>query len=373
MNRFPMPSSELINRLYEGAGSPQALTRLVSEVCSAIGAQQGLIQTSAASNEHRGVNLVAHGVPLQSLVEYHVHFEHEDVWTRAAVQRRLLFEGSVARGAELVPPDVLRGTRFWREFLARHDVVDMISGVLEAPASMSSPPTVVTFHRTGAQAHFSRDDEELLRALLPHIRRLLRLQRRLAPQLALGVTLREVLEDMDVPLALIDSRGHPVSLNQAAKRALERACFLRISASGSLQWRLADQAWHDLTSQLDLLRVVPSAEQLLVAEDGGSCVASLLAVRGNLQALESPASAYACISLRPVLMEHDEDLIRQRFSLTAAEWGVAFSLWRGMDAEAIAEVRELKQSTVRTHIASLLAKTQTDRQIQMLAKLVGKA
>lgn len=368
-----MPSNELIDRLYAEVGSRQALPRLVSEVCKAIGAEQGLIQTSAASNDHRGVNLVAHGVPLQSLVEYHVHFEHEDAWTRAAVERRLLFEGSVARGAELVPPDVLRTTRFWREFLVRHQVVDMISGVLEAPTSMSTPPTVVTFHRTGGRALFSRDDEGLLRALMPHIRRVLRLQRRLAPHLALGVTLKEVLESLDEPLALVDAQGRPVSLNHAATASLERAAFWRIGASNTLQWRLAEQAWHDLRPQLDLLRVLPSTEQLLVAEQGGSCVVSLLAVRGNLRALDSSASAYACVSLRSVSMERDETLVRQRFHLTATEWGVALSLWRGMDAETIAEVRELKPSTVRTHIASLLAKTQADRQMLMLARLEGRA
>lgn len=369
----PSPKSDaLVDRLYAGVGFPQALPSLVSELCIALGAQQGLIQTSAATNDHRGVNLVAHGVPLQSLVEYHVHFEQEDVWTRAAMERGLLYEGSVARGAELVPPTVLRTTRFWREFLARHQVADMISGVLEAPDTRRSPPTVITFHRIGDQVPFSREDEDRLRALLPHIRRVLRLQRKLAPQLALGQSLKEMLEASSLPLALVDASGHPLSLNRAATAAISAAELLRLGGKGALQWRLDQKGWQDIEPALQLLRARSGVEQLLLADAGSGCMASMLGVRNPLHGAELFSAACACLSLRPIHLERDAEAVRARFRLTASEMNVALALWRGHDAENIAARGGIKLSTVRSHIAGLLSKTQSDRQLLMLARLEGR-
>ena len=44
-----------------------------------------------------------------------------------------------------------------------------------------------------------------------------------------------------------------------------------------------------------------------------------------------------------------------------------------LDADAIASRMGVRLSTVRTHIAHLLAKTQSDRQLLMLARLQGRA
>lgn len=372
MSEVATAPDALVDRLYAGVGSPRALVVLVSEVCSALGAQQGLIQTPASPGEHRGVILVEHCGPFQSLAERHVHFELEGVWTQTALDSGLLHEGSVVRGTELVLPGVPPGKRFWPEFLARHRVVDTISCTLEAADSYSTSPTVITFHRTGDQMPFSRQDEGRLSALLPHIRRILRLQRKLAPQLALGQSLKEMLEALSLPLGLVDAGGQPLSLNRTAKAALEAAEFLRLGSTGALQWRLDEKGWQDIVPALRLQRDPPGAEQLLVADPGTSCMATLLGVRCPLPSEGLSLPAAACISLRPIHLARDAGPVRTRFGLTGAEWHVAVALWRGQDADTIAAQGDIKLSTVRSHIGALLEKTQTDRQILMLARLEGR-
>ena len=363
----------LIDELYEAVGDATALKLALGRLRELFGAQQALIQTSVLRGNQLGVNFAADGVSELSLLEYHMHFESEDVWTRSALERGLIFEGSVARGAELVPIEQLHRTRFWRDFLQRHGVVDMLSGVLEMSAQSGLPPTVITLHRTGNQPLFDAQDEERMRRLLPSLRRALLLQRRLMPRLVVGRTMQELFDQMAVPMGLVDVRAQPLESNRAAEAALAAAEFCRLSGDGGLQWRTEPEGWTSVAGDLERLRVLPGLERLLVSESGAACVACLLAARGSFRPLLHDDPVFALFSLRPLEPQRDAELLRQRFGLSPTELRVALQLMQGLDAEAVAALLQVKLTTVRTHIAALLDKTAADHQLQMLARLQGLA
>ena len=64
----------------------------------------------------------------------------------------------------------------------------------------------------------------------------------------------------------------------------------------------------------------------------------------------------------------------QLFGLTQAESSLAADLLSGLDLREIAERRGRSVNTVRTHLASLMAKTDVNRQselVRLLASLPG--
>jgi len=362
----------LIDAFFEAVGHESAWVPALDRLKDHFGAQQVAIQNVVLSARQRGVHFAYSGVAPATLIEYHAHYEAEDPWASSALQRRLFFEGSVVRGADLVPPERLRQTRFWRDFLVHEQVVDMLAGVLEMPAELGCPPTIVSLRRTGDAPLFQPDDEAALRALLPDLRRALQLQRRLAPQLVLGQSLRTLYDGLAVPMAFIDQQGRLHDANRAAQASVAEAGFLRTAADGGLHWRTDVPGWQPLRPLLDTLRVLPSVEQLLVAETGAACIAVVLAARGSFRPLDE-APVQALLSLRPIDLERDAERLQRRFRLTPAEWRTAALLATGLDADSLADRLAVRVSTVRTHVRNLLAKTGSAHQVQLVARLRGKA
>jgi len=259
------------------------------------------------------------------------------------------------------------------DHLAPQQVVDRLSGIVEMPAQPGVAPTVTNLHRTGDQPLFDARHEEGLRRLMPHLRRVLLLQRRLTPQLALSRPMQELAELMDIPMGFVDAAGRLCGANRAAQAALAQGAFWRADAAGALQWRPDGRGWRSLALDLDALHMQHGVAHLLVAEDGRACVGHLLAAHGPVPPRDAQDPILAWVSLRAIEPERDADLLRRRYGLTAAEWQVALQLGQGLDAEAIAHRVGVRLSTVRTHIAQLLAKTHSDRQVLMLARLRGLA
>jgi DNA-binding CsgD family transcriptional regulator len=64
-----------------------------------------------------------------------------------------------------------------------------------------------------------------------------------------------------------------------------------------------------------------------------------------------------------------EPILRQVFGLTPREASLAVAVHQGLNAGEIAERYHITEGTVRTHIKSLMAKTSTRRQVELVALL----
>ena len=67
--------------------------------------------------------------------------------------------------------------------------------------------------------------------------------------------------------------------------------------------------------------------------------------------------------------ELDLALLKEFYGLTQAEGEVASFLHKGRSVKDIAEARKVSLETVRSHIKSLLQKTETGRQAQLVIKI----
>lgn len=359
-----------IDRLYDAVGREDQLSQALGHFLPLFDAR-GVTYLSIPDSRHPTTwHSGAIGVAQQSLVEYHAHFNAYDEWVQAASARSDFGPGAIYRGSELVPARRLRRSYFWNAFVKRTGVIDILTAVVEA-STLDGPSSFLTFHRHRGQRPYAVADAHRLRVLAPHLARVLRLHRRLAPALALGATLQQLVQQLEVPLFFVAADGRPVQINPAAQAAMAQAdpC-LRLHA-GRVQWAQAG-LWNELAASLAPLAGAdrPSVEIELTGALGRRATLDVRRVHGALTDRIATHPAVAVCTMRPLPTDVAQRL-RQGYGLTAAEARVAMLLAAGHNLRQVAQMRSLAVSTVRTQLQAALQKTGLQRQAQLVALIVA--
>jgi DNA-binding CsgD family transcriptional regulator len=344
-----------------------------SELSEALGAfrpffdARGVSYFTVADMRHpESSHMGSAGVSEASLLEYHSHFSVHDEWVLAAYRRPDLGVGSVFRGTDLVDRKSLRQSYFWKEFLSRHGVIDSVSVVVEM-AFAEGPTTYLTFHRHTGQRPFAPREARLLKTLAPHFRNVLRLHRRLAPALALGSTLAEIVQRLDLPVLFVTPEAAVASANPAATTELARPDGWLQQQGGRLLARTVT-GWTPLADAVAGLQASAHGSSTLdlVDDTRRAATLELRAVPGARTDHIAQHRAVAVATLRSGPRDKARAL-REIHGLTPAETRVALQIAEGRSAAAIAEQSGLAITTLRTHIAATLAKLGLGRQAELVA------
>lgn len=362
--------NDCIDRLYDAVGREHTLARALGDFMPFFDARGVTFLTIPDMRHPMTQHTGSVGVSEQSLLEYHSHFNVHDEWVLAAQRRSDFGEGLVSRGSDLVPRAKLRQTYFWKSFLSRHRVIDIATAIVEAP-SAAGPASFITFHRHDGQRPFARRDVLALSKLVPHLRHVLRLHRRLAPALAVGSTLLEVVHRIDVPVLFLAGDGRIVEHNAAAVAALKaRPAWLRLQA-GCLGLA-TPQGWAGVDEALAALRASPQGQVAvdLLNSDRRSASLSLMSVHGAISDHIAQHAAVAVATLQPGPRDVAA-VLRTVHGFTPAEARTALQLVDGRSAAEICEQTGQSMATVRTHIAAALGKLGLQRQAQLVARVMA--
>lgn len=362
---------DCIEALYDAVGDDARFRQALGGFCAHFDAA-GAIYLLPPGDQ--GADTVATDmVPLAQLTEYHSHFFAHDSWRLAGLAQGLVVPGFVARGCDLVDPEVLRLSYFWREFLVPCQTKDVLTGVIPPPEPDSAQCAFVSFLRSAAQpGWFDTALVPRLREVLPDLGRALRLHRRIAPQVALAHTLEGMFEELDVPMLFLDAQGRLLRANRQAQSACQAGHALRCTVGGTLLAR-TELGWQPLTRLMAGLGEVPTVRQMLLGEGDLPVALTLREVHGPtpmLLAGPGGEAVHAVASLRTAPADVLEAQARH-YGLTPAELRTARHVLDGLSAERIADLLGVKLSTVRTHIGHLLAKTGARRQTELVARLRG--
>ncbi len=359
-----------VDHLYNSVGLEDRLTEALSRFRPFFDSSAVVFATTPDPRTQQSTLLSgAVGLPTAAWVEYVGHFNVYDEWVKAGLARNMEFPGGVVRGSALVPQHELRQSYFWREWLARYHVGDIVSCVIE-PLAPDKASSFVTFQRQDAQPEFSDADLVTLAALAPHLRRALRLHRRLAPQLAIGSTLMQLFQAAEAPMLLVGRDGTLVDHNLAAQAAISAREPLIALRSNRLQYR-CDRIWHDVGARLEAFetQTFPALEITLQSDQGDE---ALLEVRRVHGAFSAKLASHAAVAVCTVRRNPEEfgTAFRQRHHLTPTEWKIVIHLTKGLSPAQTAEALGVRLTTVRTHIRSVLVKTGTKRQAQLIVKIL---
>ena len=360
-----------VDRLYDAVGREQQLAQALGEIRHFFRAEAVSFITAPDSRHPNSSHTGAMGLTDQMLVEYHAHYSVHDAWVQAALRRPDFGPGAVYRGSELVDPAELRRSHFGRAFLARHGVTDVLATVVEA-ASAGGPLSFVSFYRRAGSPHFSTADARGLSALATHLRQVFRLHRRLAPELAIGATLQELMQRLPTPLLHIAADGGVVHTNQAAALAVAAQPPGWLQLLGGRLHVTVNAQWQPVAQWLPALTEQAGRNLQLALLDAGRRSASLdiYPVPGAVGPGLAQHAAVALCHLQAGPRDRERALV-QVYGLTATEARVARLLAEGSTPAAMADTMQVRLSTVRTHLAALRVKLGVRKQTQIVALVLG--
>lgn len=266
-----------IGHLYDAVGREQQLAQALGAFRPFFDARSAWLLSMADAQRPQTSHIGAVGIRDPMLIEYHAHVSAYDEWVNAAMRRNDFGAGAVFRGGELVDPSALQGTCFARQFLMRHGVTDVLGAVVEA-GSADGPTSFVAFHRFHEQRPYTAAHARLLCSLAPHMRQVLRLHRRLAPQLAVGATSHQIVQRVDLPLVILGADGAIVDRNPAAAAALADAHPWLRERAGRL-CLAGDSGWQELAPALRTLGADVLAIELVDDQRHGATL-ELMPVQG---------------------------------------------------------------------------------------------
>jgi DNA-binding CsgD family transcriptional regulator len=280
--------------------------------------------------------------------------------------------GAIVLGRSMVPRAELVRSAMYRRYLAPRAIQEVMRLDIFHDNKRSQS---ISLARPWSSGPFTPEELRFARALMPHLQHAVAVQVRLRDAATVARSALGALETAQGPILLLDRRGCVVHASAEAERMLREADGLSAGATGL---RAATPA---LSARLTSLITraagtggMPGASGALsLPRPSGKPDLTLVAVPLR------PGMAYPGERQPAVVLQvtdplaraaPDRALLGEAFGLTPAEADVAADLLRGLSVGEIAVGRKRSVATVRTHLASVLAKTGTARQTELLRLLM---
>ncbi|MCT7361107.1 helix-turn-helix transcriptional regulator [Thalassolituus pacificus] len=237
----------------------------------------------------------------------------------------------------------------------------------------------LTLGRGAQHGHFSASELQQLDQLLPHLRRAISLQQLAHQRQQTPAYLAEALHAMTVPLLVMSPGLQLQFANQAARQWLQSSPLVNASepSSTNLTLQFSDHRHNaNLYAELHKLQRKPSqpATSLAFRDAAQPLTLTLTSlinpVAENRPTLSTPG---VLISVHD-WQQHDMPQprhISELFGLSQTEGLICSYLCRGDSADMIASTLNREISTVRSHIKSMLRKTDTRRQTELVARVLS--
>lgn len=265
----------------------------------------------------------------------------------------------------------LKSTRFYANTLGKFGILD--SGVCLLAKSVSQFGSI-SIQRAEDKPPFGEADFALMRRLVPHIRRAAFIGELLEARSLERDMLSATLETLRVGIVLTDETGRIIHANSAA--------FRLIKDSSALHSNSTTLAARNLESAIDLSQAIAAAGSgtsvdiprtgiaiALRAQDQHDLAAWVLPLDSGLRKdLGGEFTARVAVFLREMgdTSPIPAELFVRRYGITPAECRVLLLIVQGKTTQEAAEALGISLATAKTHIARLLDKTGTERQVDLV-------
>lgn len=279
--------------------------------------------------------------------------------------------GAVVLGSSIVPRAELVRSDMYRHYLAPRALEEVVRLDLLHESDRSQS---ISLARPWSSGPFTDAELDFARALMPHLQHAVAVQARLADSSAAARSALDALETVQAPILLLDRRGRLVYASAEAELLLRDGDGLSIGTGEALR-----AAAPPLTARLAALisRAVGAHSEpgrsgtLRLPRPSGRPDLTLVAVP---LLMAGPGAHHPAVLLQvadPVARANPHRaLLVEAFALTPAEADLAVDLLAGLSVREIADGSGRSIATIRTHLASLLAKTGTARQSELVRLLM---
>jgi DNA-binding CsgD family transcriptional regulator len=362
--------SRLIASMYDATLEPGQWSEVLARIVDFVGGHGGCLLAKDATSR----DIDTHW---QTGVDPHYMRLYTETYSKIGPVAALTFGdvGQIVSVPEVVAYDEFRRSRFYLEWAEPQGWVDVALAVLDRSAGGWG------FLGISRNATNGMVDDEMRRRMslvVPHVRRALRIGRAVERRQADAATFADILDRLSAGLLLFDAQGRIVHTNAAAGDMLRDGGLLR--AIGKRLTAGDAQAERTLRETA----ILPRAEGMHLGREGvvvplRTCDGERYIARAMPLANAAPrgmgetAEATTAVFVRRATMDSPSppDVIAESYKLTPTELRVLFALVEVGGVPEVAEALGIAETTVKTHLARLFAKTGARRQAELVKLVAG--
>jgi DNA-binding CsgD family transcriptional regulator len=371
-----MPDSQdlppLIAAIYEAAAAPALWDRFLELLAEAIGGDATVL-VAHDRRAWRSTVTRAWRIDPTHQKDYNEYYSQRNIWTLRGAN--YLRAGVVYTGEMACSKSEYENSEFYADYLRR---VGMYHGIGGTIANDSASASFVSSIRSSAAGPYEENETRILESLLPHLRRALQIERRVALTEHTSSTALGALECLADGCLLLDAEGRVLFANRAAERILRSGDGLRVR-NRLLEPAAAEDA-RRLNSEIrQVLKTATGGGQsaggsVSVGRPSGKPSYSLLVCPAGrtafpLSGIYAAAAIFVsdpCCGPRP-----SEPALSRLYGLTRAEARLATALLAGQGLRQAAAELEISVNTAKTHLQRIFEKTGTHRQSELLRVLTA--
>jgi DNA-binding CsgD family transcriptional regulator/PAS domain-containing protein len=367
--------SELLQTLYAATLDEAQWPVFLSQLCQLTDSRVALFLLNDSTLGNR--TLAAGGVAIPEKVErrYKEQYSYTDPYRQAFMRNPRV---GIIEGEDLVPEQKLLESPDYASLVLGRSLQHMTCLVLSI-----TPRTheIITLWRGPGNPRLEADHHELLTLLFPHLQNAVRIRRTLGLAEDRARNAEGMLDASATVSILLNAHGQIVYMNRAAQT-------LALAADGFLV-RNDRVVLADRSRRHEFDHLVQQCAAAELQHPGGAILVERSARSGPLQFLVTPLrvaggnepspreSGTRESMVRVLVLATDpaqaitfpDAILRQLYALTPAETEVANGLLTGYSLDEIAHLRRVSVQTVRSQMKSLLAKTETSRQGDLIRLL----
>jgi len=259
-------------------------------------------------------------------------------------------------------------SQYWKICFAGRGLYDYVTA--------SITRTITSFSSWGvigseAKGPFTDEDIELARLLSPHIKRAVEISGVIGRQRVEAGTLRAALDALATPALIIEPDGTILFRNQPADIELATQRVVR-EHSGRLMPVTPDALKLLASLSFPITRKVQTGLDALLTDATGRSLHVTWA--GLKQAGEEIGSPILLLLREPeAALTTPLASAASLYHLTTAEIQVLGQVLQGHALAEIADILGLARSTVKTHLDAIYRKTQTNRQAELVSRIMSLA
>jgi DNA-binding CsgD family transcriptional regulator len=313
------------------------------------------------------IPFLMHNLDFSAIAHRLAAYTNRAPFLHAAMERGLV--PGVFTDREVIPFEQLQQQDYYKEILVPLRWADALQMAPRAP-SATEAGLVFAFYRFGDDAPFDADSQRLAQILLPHLSECARDHFRAPLQEAASPALR-ALDGFSTPCLVVSASGKCVHANPAAQALLkeDKGLSLRNGVVTAADAK-ANKQLHDATQHAASAPDSEPAEILLSANGAPPLLAIIAPLPSGDAAVRF--EDHACAAIYLVRVEGETQYAAQArraqllFSLTAAETGILSLFLAGRSLSDISAERKTAIFTVRTQLKSIMHKTHSRHQLDLL-------
>jgi DNA-binding CsgD family transcriptional regulator len=368
---------DVLGLVYEAALAPQLWPRALEGIADISRADCAALLVQDQVNG-KGSAMLARVDPAVLSLQFGYYATRNPV--RAGRDRALGLSGGsadwhtrVVTDEEALPKSELMRSEYYNDFLRPFGIH---SGLMIGLALDATRFATVNLLRSPRRDRFEHPEIALAKQMQPHLIRAFELDRRLSEARQLSDCLAQSLDRSPHGIYLVDGDSRVRHVNRAGETlaAEGRWLLLRDGILRAANWDTT-RALHQLIAGAGDTEPRGGALSLNRPRFRRPLSVIVAPLRSDQPSfIRQPPSVVVCATDPETGIALPEDRLRALFGFTAAEAKIAIELLTGCDPAAIAERKSLSVNTVRVHIARIMAKTDTNRQaelVRLLERLSG--